>query len=211
MTIRWLFPLVLAVFSTVVSARHGGRVKIPAAVTGLIVAAASFFLTDALAIRNLGGWYLLAAVLFLLSLEDARTHSIPKWYLALFAAAIAADMVLSGKPVLPGLIGAGASFVLFGGLWLVTGGKGIGFGDIAVFCIGAAALHPAETVLMLLLASAGGLVYSLLRLLFIRKPGRIAFLPFISASFLLVSARSYDIAVSLGLESAWATFGLLFR
>lgn len=102
---------------------------------------------------------------------------------------LAVDGLATGQwPVVPALIGAGAWLVVIGGLWLVSGGRGMGFGDVKLAPVLGATLGwvaVSAAVVALFAAFALGAVVGIV-LLVTRRAGRRSALPF--GPFLLLGA-----------------------
>lgn len=103
------------------------------------------------------------ALLLVLSIIDLRTFLLPDHYMILLAAAAAVYVWVSGGTVADSLYGllAGGGFILF--LYLVTDGRGIGFGDVKLAAVLGAIVGLQGAVILLLIAFiSGGLVGSYL-------------------------------------------------
>lgn len=110
--------------------------------------------------------FIIAGLLVILFMIDLRTFILPDLFIFLLGIAALARWTISrdvtGKSLLWGVV-VGAGFILF--LWLVTRGKGIGFGDVKLMIPLGMLFGTLGTAVLLFLAfTAGGLVGVLLLL-----------------------------------------------
>ena len=174
--------------------RHCGT-KIPADCLWAELAGAAAF--AGLAVRFgpspvLFMWLILAAVLLLISLYDARTREIPNGALLFAAAVRAAFLFLLAEPLpqtlfdmaLGALAVPGALLLLSLAMDKVLGRERLGGGDIKLLFVLGLYLGWAEMLLLLLAACILGILWAL-------RPGKknaaIPFAPFLSAAAILVT------------------------
>lgn len=104
-------------------------------------------------------------------------------------AGLALDGLVSGEwPVIPALVGVGIWLLVIGGLWLLTGGRGMGFGDVKLAPVLGATLgwvSVSAAAVALFAAFALGAVVGV-GMMLARRAGRRTAIPF--GPFLLVGA-----------------------
>jgi leader peptidase (prepilin peptidase) / N-methyltransferase len=129
----------------------------------------------------------LTVVLTIISVVDLKTLRIPDLLsLPLIAAGLALAFAVPGVGAMDHLAGALGAYILFAGLGEVyfrsRGIDGLGLGDAKLFAAAGAWLGWQNLPMVLLIATAGGLIYALLRASQ-DKATRIAFGPFLALAF----------------------------
>jgi leader peptidase (prepilin peptidase) / N-methyltransferase len=132
----------------------------------------------------------LTVILVTISVIDLKTLRIPDLLsLPLIAAGLTLAVAAPGVDAKDHLAGALGAYILFAGLGEVyfrsRGIDGLGLGDAKLFAAAGAWLGWQNLPIVLLIATAGGLIYALLRS-GLNQTARIAFGPFLALAFWVV-------------------------
>ncbi len=130
-------------------------------------------------------YWLLFIVLNFLSIYDIKFQAVSIFSIIIFLIPVILLRVLIVLPFISNLIAviSGLLFLLIP--FIITKGRGLGLGDVAIFTGLSLLVMPHSVFIIGFLAAIFALCYGLIRLVVYKKKERIPFLPFMEAAFFI--------------------------